>query len=541
MLSQAIKSIDIPKISSILYKKDLTPAELRSEDLVDKVPGITKAQKTTIHQLFDDRLRRSDTIRYSGTFNSCKPKPDTSECSIVTKPGTVLGSGSYGVVKKTTDSQGNPVAVKKIKLESGLLDANIGLLFNHPYIMKVQDVLTAYKCSILNSRPDLESIAMDLHIPMDNVPSGKKKASNISQLYQAIDFLYRFDILYTDIKQENLLVDAKGNFLLGDLGGCVYLNRKTYRLDKFVVITPGYQNPPTVECFRKSPIYIGINIPAFILVLVYAEIVTGYRVWDFMPDVSTGDGPEASVIGQMSLLEMALSGKGVSPAMRPLVKSLHAKLREYAQADNYTPAAFTSQKYKYFNDMTLPNFGPKVSKDMKGPFGTYQLTGECSSDVLSLPKLKWPSNDIVFVMAALHNIRVMQSRGTSGQGMSGTLDIQDIYAMFNLLLDALRIDDASDVSSISDGAIREAKVLTLLDGMIRGINVSDFFDDIPGPSNTDGKDLDEMCLWFFDKKYFDTLKYLAGKYEPLGKYRVIRSKTVNELPKFYSVFRRYMS
>lgn len=193
-------------------------------------------------------------------IDKCSLTKNTRKCKYIDEKGTKIGSGAFGAVKAIEVKPGQKIAIKTMSLKSGLVETSVGAVIHHPYVLEIHDVLTYYNCD--NQPIDQQSLLMDLaEGSIKGIDSSF--ANKMINIVEACHFLYMNDILYTDLKQENILI-KNGEFILGDLGSCIFLNRRQNTNRKYTH-TPNYVVPGDKG--------IGQYIPCYQIALIYSEIV----------------------------------------------------------------------------------------------------------------------------------------------------------------------------------------------------------------------------------------------------------------------------
>ncbi|KAF4687100.1 Cell division control protein 2 [Perkinsus olseni] len=137
-----------------------------------------------------------------------------------------IGEGTYGIVYKARDAQGNLFALKTIRLEAedeGIPSTairEISLLkeLRHPNIVRLCDVIhTERKLTLV-----FEYLDQDLKKLMDSCGHhGLDPATTKSFLYQllsGVNHCHQHRILHRDLKPQNLLISNDGALKLGDFG-----------------------------------------------------------------------------------------------------------------------------------------------------------------------------------------------------------------------------------------------------------------------------------------------------------------------------------
>jgi serine/threonine protein kinase len=222
---------------------------MKKEMTIEKLLSILQISDQT-EKISFQRLEEIAAVYLSGTTIT----PD-GPCQIL-MPGRHISGGMYGQVKRLSIN-GTTVAVKEGAISNLVTDANVGISFSHPSIMKVERIVTSANCKLQNlSKMSLvqEYYPTNLRV---HVTKGDISVSKLTNIMDAIGFLERQGIVYTDLKPENILVSKNGDLVLGDLGGCWYSSGTP-------TMTDGYR-----------PVFTKVEpwIPVFMLGLISSEII----------------------------------------------------------------------------------------------------------------------------------------------------------------------------------------------------------------------------------------------------------------------------
>eukprot|EP00922_Rhytidocystis_sp_ex-Travisia-forbesii_P033722 GHVS01050094.1.p1 GENE.GHVS01050094.1~~GHVS01050094.1.p1 ORF type:complete len:302 (+),score=32.92 GHVS01050094.1:515-1420(+) len=136
-----------------------------------------------------------------------------------------IGEGTYGVVYKAQDNNGDMYALKKIRLEAedeGIPSTairEISLLkeLQHPNIVRLCDVIhTERRLTLV-----FEYLDQDLKKLLDVCDGGLDAGMTKSFLYQllrGIGYCHQHRVLHRDLKPQNLLINREGALKLADFG-----------------------------------------------------------------------------------------------------------------------------------------------------------------------------------------------------------------------------------------------------------------------------------------------------------------------------------
>merc|ERR1719429_762834 len=188
-----------------------------------------------------------------------------------------VGEGTYGIVYKAQDSQGEIYALKTIRLESedeGIPSTairEISLLkeLQHPNIVRLCDVVhTERKLTLV-----FEFLDQDLKKLLDMCDGGLDPATTKSFLYQllrGIAYCHQHRVLHRDLKPQNLLINREGALKLADFGLARAFGIPVRSLTHEVV-TLWYRSP---DVLMGSKHY-STSVDMWSIGCIFAEMVTG--------------------------------------------------------------------------------------------------------------------------------------------------------------------------------------------------------------------------------------------------------------------------
>jgi len=188
-----------------------------------------------------------------------------------------VGEGTYGIVYKAKDANGEIYALKTIRLEAedeGIPSTairEISLLkeLQHPNIVRLCDVVhTERKLTLV-----FEFLDQDLKKLIDMGEGGLEPAtaqSFLYQLLQGISYCHQHRVLHRDLKPQNLLINREGSLKLADFGlaRAFGIPVRSYTHE---VVTLWYRAPDVLMGSRKYSTPVDI----WSVGCIFAEMVNG--------------------------------------------------------------------------------------------------------------------------------------------------------------------------------------------------------------------------------------------------------------------------
>mmetsp|Transcript_3525 Transcript_3525/g.6592 ORF Transcript_3525/g.6592 Transcript_3525/m.6592 type:complete len:762 (+) Transcript_3525:52-2337(+) len=163
------------------------------------------------------------------------------------KAGKVLGKGSFGIVKIVTAPDGETYALKGVSKKQVVMDGQqphivsekkVMQRLDHPFLVKLfgtyNDKSSIYFLLELCQGGELFTILRSK--TRFNLTTAKFYAASVVSMFE---YLHSFNIIYRDLKPENLLIDSKGWLKMTDFGFAKEINGATYTLCG----TPDYLAP----------------------------------------------------------------------------------------------------------------------------------------------------------------------------------------------------------------------------------------------------------------------------------------------------------
>ncbi|CAD2095808.1 cdc2-related kinase 2, putative [Plasmodium vinckei lentum] len=199
-----------------------------------------------------------------------------------------IGEGTYGVVYKAQNSDGESFALKKIRLEkedegipsTAIREISILKELRHSNIVKLYDVIHAKKRLILV----FEHLDQDLKKLIDVCDGGLESVtakSFLLQLLNGIAYCHEHRVLHRDLKPQNLLINREGELKIADFGLArafgIPARRYTHE-----VVTLWYRAPDILMGSKKYSTPIDI----WSVGCIFAEMVNGRPLF---PGVSDTD------------------------------------------------------------------------------------------------------------------------------------------------------------------------------------------------------------------------------------------------------------
>jgi cyclin-dependent kinase len=188
-----------------------------------------------------------------------------------------VGEGTYGIVYKAADSQGNFYALKTIRLEAedeGIPSTairEISLLkdLKHPNIVYLHEVVHSEKKLTLV----FEFVDQDLKKVLDKNVNGlplNVVKSYLYQLLSAIEYCHSKKVIHRDLKPQNLLISNSGILKLADFGlaRACGIPVRSYTHE---VVTLWYRSPDILMGNRRYT----FSIDVWSIACIFVEMVSG--------------------------------------------------------------------------------------------------------------------------------------------------------------------------------------------------------------------------------------------------------------------------
>ena len=200
-----------------------------------------------------------------------------------------LGKGAFGEVWKVTHENSKKVYCIKIMTKRDIfeqklinqINKEIGIMYNinHPYSVKLynhfEDNEKLYLIMELASNGNLYNFIQNNKNQKIKTKEMLKKI--IIQVIEIIKYLHSLDIIYRDIKPENILLDKDYNVKLCDYGWASYLSKGQFC--SAYCGTPEYVSPEVIKKYpynEKVDIW-GIGVLIFELVFGYPPFTSNFN------------------------------------------------------------------------------------------------------------------------------------------------------------------------------------------------------------------------------------------------------------------------
>ena len=200
-----------------------------------------------------------------------------------------LGKGAFGEVWKVTHENSKKVYCIKMMTKRDIfeqklinqINKEIGIMYNinHPYSVKLynhfEDNEKLYLIMELTSNVNLYNFIQNNKNQKIKTKEMIKKI--IIQVIEIIKYLHSLDIIYRDIKPENILLDKDYNVKLCDYGWASYLSKGQFC--SAYCGTPEYVSPEVIKKYpynEKVDIW-GIGVLIFELVFGYPPFTSNFN------------------------------------------------------------------------------------------------------------------------------------------------------------------------------------------------------------------------------------------------------------------------
>ena len=200
-----------------------------------------------------------------------------------------LGKGAFGEVWKVTHENSKKVYCIKMMIKRDIfeqklinqINKEIGIMYNinHPYSVKLynhfEDNEKLYLIMELASNGNLYNFIQNNKNQKIKTKEMIKKI--IIQVIEIIKYLHSLDIIYRDIKPENILLDKDYNVKLCDYGWASYLSKGQFC--SAYCGTPEYVSPEVIKKYpynEKVDIW-GIGVLIFELVFGYPPFTSNFN------------------------------------------------------------------------------------------------------------------------------------------------------------------------------------------------------------------------------------------------------------------------
>mmetsp|Transcript_6900 Transcript_6900/g.12668 ORF Transcript_6900/g.12668 Transcript_6900/m.12668 type:complete len:1029 (+) Transcript_6900:181-3267(+) len=205
-----------------------------------------------------DRTKKTNTLVFSGLGKKrvaqveCKKRPAFLYKIADLEKLCILGKGSFGSVYLTKTRNGDTYALKcvskRIVLETKqakhiVSEKQVMEKMDHPFIIKLFSTYKDTKCVYFVLELCLGGELFGLIQNRGGALSEKATRFYSANIVSIFSYMHSMDIIYRDLKPENLLVDAQGYLKLVDFGFAKQISKKTFTLCG----TPDYLAPEIIR------------------------------------------------------------------------------------------------------------------------------------------------------------------------------------------------------------------------------------------------------------------------------------------------------
>ena len=216
--------------------------------------------------------------------------------------GVTIGVGSFSRVRVVTHKQTTSVLALKV-----LKKADVYRLKHVDHVSNERTVLERLQHPFIVRMSAAFHDPRYLYLVLEFIPGGdvyghlrnsQRFSTNHAKFYAAqvilfLEYLHGQDIVYRDLKPENLLLDKRGYLKITDFGFAKKLSYKTYTLCG----TPEYMAPEIILSSGH-----GKGVDWWALGVLCYEMLVGQAPWIDRPEDSHGPGP-------MGIYQQILAGK----------------------------------------------------------------------------------------------------------------------------------------------------------------------------------------------------------------------------------------
>uniref|UniRef100_A0A2P2I6Y8 non-specific serine/threonine protein kinase n=1 Tax=Hirondellea gigas TaxID=1518452 RepID=A0A2P2I6Y8_9CRUS len=269
-----------------------------------------------------------------------------------------LGKGTFGrVVLAREKSTGNIYAIKMLRkdvilekdeVEHTLTENRVLQRIDHPFLMYLKYSFTTKDrlCFVLEY---VNGGELFHHLTKERLFSEERTKFYGAEICLALSYLHRCNIIYRDLKLENLLIDEQGHIKVADFGLCKE-NMSYGNTTRTFCGTPEYLAPEVLEenDYGRSVDWWGYGVCLY-------EMMVG-RLPFFDSDHQT--------LFQLIVYEEARFPRTISPEARELLRSLLVKNPHQRLGGGVRDAAEV-QEHPFYSNM---NWDDVLNKKIPPPF-----------------------------------------------------------------------------------------------------------------------------------------------------------------------------
>eukprot|EP01063_Lacrimia_lanifica_P035371 TRINITY_DN6711_c1_g6_i1.p1 TRINITY_DN6711_c1_g6~~TRINITY_DN6711_c1_g6_i1.p1 ORF type:complete len:478 (+),score=175.55 TRINITY_DN6711_c1_g6_i1:903-2336(+) len=186
--------------------------------------SITSSQEEWVHSLTQaSRLNRRANPTHGGNVASKSAKMVCNYRMSDFELVELLGKGSYGCVYRAEyKPTGRHVALKKASFTTSVeatREQSILLDMDCPFVLKAEGIFSdaGKPCTVM---PLLEGGDLNLHLGLmeDGCFPPERARFHAAEILCGLDYIHSRDLVYRDLKPENVVLDAGGHTVLTDMG-----------------------------------------------------------------------------------------------------------------------------------------------------------------------------------------------------------------------------------------------------------------------------------------------------------------------------------
>jgi serine/threonine protein kinase len=475
-----------------------------------------------------------------------------------------ISHGTYGKVYTITGN--DQIAIKRIEYSNCIFsESAVGMLINHSNILKFVEILTYLDCKLETNI----SYVMDYHPrTLYSYIVTNKQPIRIPVIYKYITniihglyFLYCHDIMHLDVKPSNLLISHDDKVIIGDLGGCCFMNRQLFNIDDSIVTTFGYHPANLLTDGIRS---FGIYITWYSIGIILSELIHQNEISSTKNNLDENctikeyaNWHDKYVRKAINIFQnVIISLPSTIESMRQnelLFTLLYDHINNQANIYNYPNPhrllKITSNgHYNIYSNTRIKNISV-YHKYVKYIYDIYKMKHSLTpipdnAPVFTMIVMNLPSDIIhrrlrlnhkfIIFMNQLHNLyRVCCAENDFNTfGEDDTSDDSDSHNELTLTKEEKNV--LNTIAYISDECLRPgfikhtcsdimiSKVISVLNGSLRQPNISDYCNDIA--------EFDKLCPLILSPDYFTHLSKYYNQLQPFNQLNF--NVTIDNLPNF---------